>query len=132
MLRNLSAGIPSVEVCTDSPDTSDRPPSLACVVLIRRMRGSFNFQGRPRRRVIVAATARPRHSVSRTRGFLSDGVYNHQREISGRTCPLKTVRRTDFSGQSVRVYEAYDKFLVAAYRHSSPGYTLTHTDLKHK
>ena len=87
-------------VCTDSPDMSARPKALACVKVIRRMRGSIDLPGprtSPRHRLGDGAA---RLRVSCPRGFLFDGVYNHQTEISERTCPMKTVRRTVFIGQS--------------------------------
>ena len=58
----------------------------------------FTFQGRARRRVIVAATAQPRHRGCIPQGFRSDGVYSHQIQIRQRIYPLETVRRTVYSG----------------------------------
>ena len=100
MFRNMPAGILSVghvrlSVQTYRTCLSGRHPAHAsndfdaCVE-------ALNCQGRARRLVIVAATARPRRRVSSTRGFLYDGVYSHHTEIPGQTCTLKTVRRTVF------------------------------------
>ena len=69
-------------------------PSLACVVMIRRMRGSTYFpasRSSPRHRRGDGTTC---HRGCIPRGFRSDGVYSHQIQIRQRIYPLETVRRT--------------------------------------